>query len=163
VVEQIEPVKKQSAGLIMFRIRDGILEVLLAHPGGPFWQKKDTSAWTIPKGEIENADNPLLTAQREFEEETGLKATGPFHPLGSVVQKSGKIIHAWAFYSDGDPSVIQSNMVEIEWPPRSGRKISIPEIDRAAFFNLREAREKLNPAQVPFLTRLAETDIQPIS
>ncbi|MGD0815562.1 MAG: NUDIX domain-containing protein [Verrucomicrobiota bacterium] len=149
--------KKESAGLIMFRFRDGDLEVLLAHPGGPFWQRKDLGAWTIPKGEIEKTDDPLVTAQREFGEETGLIADGPFYPLGSVAQKSGKIIHAWAFRGDCDPSTIRSNMVEIEWPPRSERKIKIPEIDRAAFFSLREATQKLNPAQVAFLTRLEES------
>jgi len=157
MVEKIEPMKKQSAGLIMFRIRNGVLEALLAHPGGPFWQKKDIGAWTIPKGEIEKAADPLMTAQREFEEETGLKATGPFYPLGSVVQKSRKTIHAWAFRGNCDPSAIRSNLVEIEWPPRSGRKFTIPEIDRAAFFSLGETSQKLNPAQVPFLIRLEET------
>ena len=154
MVEETEPVKKHSAGLIMFRVRDSVLEALLVHPGGPFWQRKDIGAWTIPKGEIDDAADPLATAQREFEEETGLKPTGPFSPLGSVTLKSGKVIYAWTFRGDCDPSTIRSNLVEIEWPPRSGRRITIPEIDRAAFFNLREASQKLNPAQVPFLTRL---------
>ena len=140
----------------MFRVRDGILEVLLAHPGGPFWHSKDFGAWTIPKGEIEGAADPLATAQREFEEETGLKPAGPFYPMGSVTQKSGKLVHAWAFRGDCDPSKIQSNLVEIEWPPRSGKRITIPEIDRAEFFNLHVAGQKLNPAQVPFLARLEE-------
>jgi predicted NUDIX family NTP pyrophosphohydrolase len=156
VVEEIRPVKKQSAGLIMFRVRENVLEALLAHPGGPFWRSKDAGAWTIPKGEIDNAADALATAQREFEEETGFKPIGPFHSLGSVIQKSGKVVHVWAFRGDCDPSTIRSNFVEIEWPPRSGRRITIPEIDRAAFFNLREASQKLNPAQVPFLTRLEE-------
>jgi predicted NUDIX family NTP pyrophosphohydrolase len=150
----------QSAGLIMFRIRDCVLEVLLAHPGGPFWQRKDLGAWTIPKGEIDNAADLLATAQREFEEETGLKPTGPYFPLGSVTQKSGKVVHAWAFYGDCDPSKIRSNLAEIEWPPRSGKRITIPEIDRAAFFGLSEASQKLNPAQVPFLARLEKIQMQ---
>ncbi len=115
---------------------------------------------TIPKGEIDNAADALATVQREFEEETGFKPIGPFYPLGSVTQKSGKVIHAWAFRGDSDPSTIRSNFVEIEWPPRSGRRITIPEIDRAAFFNLREASQKLNPAQVPFLTRLEEIQMR---
>ena len=152
--------KKQSAGLIMFRVRENVLEALLAHPGGPFWRSKDAGAWTIPKGEIDNAADALATAQREFVEETGFKPIGPFHSLGSVIQKSGKVIHAWAFRGDCDPSTIRSNFVEIEWPPRSGRRITIPEIDRAAFFNLREASQKLNPAQVPFLTRLEEIQMR---
>lgn len=146
--------KKESAGLLMYRVRGGVLEVLLAHPGGPFWKNKEAGAWTIPKGEIEPGDEPLATARREFEEETGFKPEGPFYPLGVITQKAGKKIHAWAFRGDCDPSALRSNLVEIEWPPRSGRKMQIPEIDRAAFFDLRAAAEKINPAQAEFLLTL---------
>jgi len=146
--------KKESAGLLMFRIHSNTLQVLLAHPGGPFWKNKDAGVWTIPKGEVKEGEDYLAAAQREFEEETGLKPNGPFHPLGTVTQKSGKVVHAWAFQGDCDPSKIHCNTCEIEWPPRSGKMITIPEIDRADFFTIAEATEKLNPAQVPFLQRL---------
>jgi predicted NUDIX family NTP pyrophosphohydrolase len=140
----------------MFRVRGGLLEVLLVHPGGPFWQTKDAGAWGIPKGEVEPGEDLLLAAQREFKEELGLTPTPPFHPLGSVTQKSGKVVHAWAFEGDCDPSRIQSNTSEIEWPPRSGKRLTIPEIDRAAFFSIQEAAKRLHPAQVPLLLRLRE-------
>jgi predicted NUDIX family NTP pyrophosphohydrolase len=148
--------KKDSAGLLMYRVRDHTLEVLLAHPGGPFWRNKDAGAWTIPKGEIEDQDDPLQTAMREFEEETSMKPQGPFQPLGSVKQKAGKTVYAWAFQGDCDPTKIQSNPVELKWPPRSGKKMSFPEIDRAKFFNISTACEKVNSAQVSLLRRLEE-------
>ena len=146
--------KKESAGLILFRVRNKSLQVLLAHPGGPFWQKKDAGAWTIPKGEIADGEEPLDTARREFQEEIGIPPEGPFHSLGSIKQKGGKVVHAWAFEGDCDPAKVQSNTFEIEWPPRSGKKAAFPEIDRVEFFTIPEAREKLNPAQVDFLSAL---------
>lgn len=146
--------KKESAGLLMFRLRDNSLEVFLAHPGGPFWKNKDAGAWSIPKGEVEEGEDLLATAKREFEEEIGTKPQGPFYPLGSVTQKSGKIVHAWAFEGDCDPSKINCNTCEIEWPPRSGKMITISEIDRAEFFNIRDASEKINPAQIGLLSGL---------
>ena len=145
---------KESAGLIMFRIRQKALQVLLAHPGGPFWKNKDEGAWTIPKGEIGDGEVALETARREFEEEIGVPPEEPFHGLGSIKQKGGKVIHAWAFEGDFDPAKLRSNTFEIEWPPKSGKKVSYPEIDRVEFFTIQEAREKLNPAQVAFLSAL---------
>jgi predicted NUDIX family NTP pyrophosphohydrolase len=146
--------KKESAGLIMFRVRDKALQVLLAHPGGPFWKNKDAGAWTIPKGEIAGGEEPLDTARREFQEEIGIAPDGPFHSLSSIKQKAGKVVHAWAFEGDCDPLKVQSNTFEIEWPPRSGKKATFPEIDRVEFFTIPEAREKLNSAQVDFLSAL---------
>lgn len=145
---------KRSAGLMMYRVRKGELEILLVHPGGPYWARKDLGAWFLPKGEVEKGEDELLAAQREFEEETGLKATGPFFALGSVQQKSGKIVTAWAFEGNCDPSAIHSNTFTIEWPPRSGKQQSFPEIDRAAFFTPETAREKMHPVEFALLERL---------
>lgn len=148
---------KQSAGLLMYRrLPDEGVQVLLAHPGGPFWRTKDEGCWTIPKGEYEPPEEPLAAARREFAEETGLEAAGPFVPLGEVVLKSGKRIAAWAFEGDFDPAQLRCNTFEIEWPPRSGRRQSYPEVDRAGWFTPEIARRKLNPAQVPLLERLQE-------
>jgi predicted NUDIX family NTP pyrophosphohydrolase len=147
---------KISAGLLMYRIRSGAIEVLLVHPGGPFWSNKDQGAWSIPKGETKGDEDPLHAAQREFQEETGFAAQGDFISLGSVRLKSGKTIHGWAFQGECDPSLIKSNLITLEWPPKSGKFIDVPEIDRAAFFSVVEARTKINPAQVPFLDRLEE-------
>jgi predicted NUDIX family NTP pyrophosphohydrolase len=130
--------------------------VLLAHPGGPFWAKKDSGAWTIPKGEYEPDEEPLDAARREFEEETGFKVDGEFLDLGTVTQKSGKIVVAWAVEGDCDAEKLVSNFCEIEWPPRSRRMISIPEVDRGAWYSIEEAREKIFTAQAPFLDRLLE-------
>jgi predicted NUDIX family NTP pyrophosphohydrolase len=146
---------KISAGLLMYRVRDGELEFLLAHPGGPFWQRRDAGAWTIPKGEIQSGEDPLAAAQREFTEETGLQPQGQFIALSPITQKSGKIVHAWAFAGDCDPARIKSNIFQMEWPPGSGRFQDCPEVDRAAFFRLPEARKKINPAQVALLEELA--------
>jgi predicted NUDIX family NTP pyrophosphohydrolase len=143
-----------SAGLLMFRIRDGVLEVLLAHPGGPLFERKDDGAWGIPKGEVDGEEDLLATAQREFQEETGITPEGPFIPLQPIQQKGGKIVHAWAFESDCDPATIRSNLFEMEWPPRSGRKMQFPEIDRAAFFELDLARRKIREAQGAFLDEI---------
>jgi len=138
----------------MFRRRDGVLQVLLAHPGGPFWAKKDDGAWTIPKGEHESSEDSLAAAKREFAEETGFGLKGPFLALGSLKQPSGKIISAWAFESDCDPDALASNTFELEWPPKSGRKATFPEIDRVGWFRIDEARKKLHKGQERFLNAL---------
>ena len=145
-----------SAGLLLFRGRGPALEVLLVHPGGPFFQKKDEGAWSIPKGEAA-ADEDLLTrAKREFEEEIGLGLDGTFVSLGSIKQKGGKAVHAWAVEGDLPPDYqFKSNSFEMEWPPHSGRRQTFPEIDRAEFFSEPAARRKMNPAQAEFLDRLA--------
>src|SRR6059036_3245168 len=127
---------KTSAGLLMFRLRDGEPEVLLVHPGGPFWAKKDEGAWSIPKGEFEAGEDPLEASRRELEEETGIVARGTFVPLGSARQKSGKLVHAWALEQDADAASIRSNTFTLEWPPRSGHMREFPEVDRAAWFDL---------------------------
>jgi len=146
---------RTSAGLLMYRIKDGALQVLLAHPGGPFFVKKDEGAWTIPKGEPDADEDLLVTAQREFEEETGIKPTGPFLPLQPIQQKGGKIVHAWAFEDDCDPKAIVSNTFIMEWPPKSGREMKFPEIDRAEFFDLETARKKIKAAQEALIDELA--------
>ena len=138
----------------MYRIRQGSIEVLLAHPGGPFFQSKDEGAWSIPKGEIETDEDFLSAAQREFEEETGVKPTGPFTALDPVKQKGGKIVYAWAFEGDCDPSKIVSNTFTMEWPPKSGRQAEFPEIDKAEFFDLDAARNKINSAQLRLIEEL---------
>lgn len=145
---------KRSAGLLLFRFREG-LEVLLVHPGGPFFARKDEGAWTIPKGEIEAEEDPLVTAKREFAEETGFDVPETrFLPLGEIRQKGGKIVLAWAFEGDVDLGSLSSNTFELEWPPTSGRTARFPEIDRAAFFAPGDARVKMNRAQIPFVDRL---------
>jgi predicted NUDIX family NTP pyrophosphohydrolase len=131
------------------------VQVLLAHPGGPFWSRRDEAAWTLPKGEIGPAEDALDAARREFQEETGFASTPPFHLLGELRQKSGKRITAWAFEGDADPLALKSNRFEMEWPPRSGRLQSFPEIDRLAWFGLDEARRKLIEGQAPFIDSLA--------
>src|SRR5215469_3026204 len=145
---------KISAGLLMYRVREGELEFLLAHPGGPFWKHRDTGAWTIPKGEIHPGEEPLVAAQREFEEEIGLKAQGNFIELKPITQKGGKIVHAWAFEGECDTACIRSNSFQMEWPPRSGKFVACPEVDRACFFRIMEARQKINAAQVALLEEL---------
>jgi predicted NUDIX family NTP pyrophosphohydrolase len=144
-----------SAGLLIFRRKDGVLEVLLVHPGGPFFQRKDNGAWTIPKGEVASFEDLLTRAQIEFEEELGIRPHGNWIELGSIKQKGGKTVHAWAFEGDlPDPFELKSNTFEMEWPPRSGKLKRFAEIDRAEFFTEKVARRKINPAQVPFLDRL---------
>jgi len=148
---------KRSAGILLYRLNGGEPEVLLVHPGGPFWAKKDEGAWSIPKGEYEDGEDPEACARREFAEETGAElAPGELADLGSVKQKSGKQVTAWAVEGDLDPVTVTSNTFEMEWPPRSGTRQSFPEVDRAEWFDLDTAREKLNPAQTAFLDRLAE-------
>jgi predicted NUDIX family NTP pyrophosphohydrolase len=143
-----------SAGLLLFRRSAGHLELFLAHPGGPFWARRDAGAWTVPKGMIDPDEDPLAAARREFEEETGITPVGPFLPLGSVRQKAGKEIQAWAWEGDADADAITSNTIEIEWPRRSGRRLTIPEVDRCAWFDEATARVKMNPAQVELIDRL---------
>lgn len=148
---------KVSAGLLLFRRREDRLEVLLAHPGGPFWATKDAEAWTIPKGELEDGEDPLQAAAREFTEETGVAVDiETAHSLGSVRQKSGKTVLAWAVEGDLDPGLLRSNTFTIEWPPRSGRQTEFPEIDRVEWLETDIARVKLNPAQEPFVDRLID-------
>lgn len=146
---------KQSAGIVAYRIQKGIIEVLLTHLGGPLWKNKDAGTWSIPKGEIEPGEDALACAQREFEEEIGLKATGNFVGLKPVRQKSGKVVKAWAVEGDFDLRQFKSNSFAMEWPPRSGKMQEFPEVDRVAFFELGEAEIKIIPGQIPFLKELA--------
>lgn len=143
-----------SAGLLLYRRADGGPEVFLAHPGGPFWARRDAGAWTIPKGVVEEGEDPLDAARREFEEETGIRPAGEFVPLGSIRQKAGKWVHAWAWEGDADPAQVKSNTFRMVWPPRSGNWITCPEVDRCAWFDLGEARGRVNPAQTAFLDAL---------
>jgi len=149
--------KIQSAGLLLFRQRDKKVQVLLAHPGGPFWSRKDQNVWTIPKGLIGPSESLLSAAQREFAEETGYRPGGEAIPLGSAKQPGGKVVHVWAIEGDWDPVDLQSNTFEMEWPPRSGRRQSFPEIDRASWFGIVEARLKILKGQAAFLDHLLET------
>jgi predicted NUDIX family NTP pyrophosphohydrolase len=140
----------------MYRRHGGVLQVFLVHPGGPFWAKKDLGVWSIPKGEYAPEEDPLSAARREFEEETGFKASGPFVPLKPIKQPSGKIIQAWAFEGDCDPAAIQSNMFSMEWPPRSGEVQEFPEIDRGGWFGIEEAKQRIQPGQVGFIQELEQ-------
>ncbi|HYQ46771.1 MAG TPA: NUDIX domain-containing protein [Polyangiaceae bacterium] len=146
---------KQSAGILLYRRRERRIEVLLVHLGGPFWSKKDDGAWFIPKGELEEGEEPLAAARREFREELGSEppSSEPLE-LGTVKNKSGKLIYAWAFEGDFEPAGLKSNTFSLEWPPRSGRMREFPEIDRAAFFTLPDAEPKLHTAELPLLERL---------
>jgi predicted NUDIX family NTP pyrophosphohydrolase len=143
-----------SAGLLLFRRSGETLEVFLAHPGGPFWKDRDLGAWTIPKGGMDAGEDLLDGARREFEEETGIRPRGPFLPLGSVRQKAGKVVHAWAWEGDADPALVTSNVMRSEWPRGSGQWLVFPEVDRCAWFDPDTARRKLNPAQAELIGRL---------
>jgi predicted NUDIX family NTP pyrophosphohydrolase len=148
---------KRSAGLLLHRRREGAPEVLLVHPGGPLWSGRDAGAWSIPKGEYEPSEDALAAARREFAEELGkAPPEGAAQELGEVRQRSGKLVRAWALPGDVDVEEVVSNTFELEWPPRSGRLIEVPEVDRAGWFTIAVAREKINPAQVPLLERLLE-------
>jgi predicted NUDIX family NTP pyrophosphohydrolase len=147
---------KQSAGILLYRKTVNSLQFFLVHPGGPFFKNKDAGAWSIPKGEFSEDEEPLAAAKREFEEETSQPVNGEFIPLGSVKLKSGKTVYGWAVEGDIDHETISSNTVEIDWPPRSGKKITIPEIDRAGWFNATAAKLNINPAQAAFIDRLIE-------
>jgi predicted NUDIX family NTP pyrophosphohydrolase len=146
---------KTSAGLLMFRMNKGEPEVLLVHPGGPFWAKKDEGAWSLPKGEAQAGESTLKAAQREFEEETGFPAHGKFLRLTPLKQPSGKLIEAWAFAGDCDPAQVRSNLFSLEWPPRSGRSQRFPEVDRAEWFSVPIALQKILPGQRGFVSELA--------
>lgn len=143
-----------SAGLLLYRRVRGFLEIFLAHPGGPFWTARDLGAWTIPKGVIDPGEEPFAAAQREFKEETGITASGPFVPLGSIRQRAGKTVHAWAWEGDADPSVVFSNMMQCEWPRGSGKYITVPEIDRCQWFDSETAKGRINSAQAELIERL---------
>jgi predicted NUDIX family NTP pyrophosphohydrolase len=147
---------KRSAGILMYRRGVQGLEVLLVHPGGPFWARKDLGAWSIPKGEYSEADEPLATAIREFAEETGTQPRGEFRPLGELTQPGRKIVTAFAVEGDFDAATLKSNTFELEWPPKSGRKATFPEVDRAEWFSPEMAREKILQGQREFITRLLE-------
>ena len=147
---------KKSAGLLMYRRRRSVLEVFLVHPGGPFWQKKDTGSWSIPKGEYAPGEDPLEAAKREFQEETSFEVSGEFIALTPRKQPSGKIIAAWVAEGDCDASAVRSNTFLLEWPPRSGRQQEFPEVDRADWFSISAAREKIIKGQSGFLDELAQ-------
>ena len=148
------PRARRSAGILLHRKRAGRLEVFLVHPGGPFWAKRDAGAWSLPKGEIGEEEDALEAAKREFREETGFEAQGTFLPLAPLRQRSGKLVLAWAVEGDCDAALVRSNGFTMEWPPRSGNLREFPEVDRAAWFPMGEARTKILPAQVPFLAEL---------
>ena len=145
---------RRSAGILMYRRGAAGLEVLLVHPGGPFWKNRDLGAWTIPKGEHDDSEDALDAARREFAEETGFTASGDFMPLAPVRQKAGKLVSAWALEGDCDAAAVRSNAFSMEWPPRSGRMAEFPEVDRAAWFSADEARRRILPAQVPLIDEL---------
>jgi predicted NUDIX family NTP pyrophosphohydrolase len=150
---------RRSAGLLLYRIAAGDLEVLLVHPGGPFWAKKDLGVWSVPKGEYDDAEEALACALRELEEELGALPRldrEALLDLGEVMQKGGKVVRAWAAEADFDPATLRSNTFTMEWPPRSGQRQEFPEVDRAEWFSPDEARSRINPAQEPFLTRLLD-------
>ena len=146
-----------SAGILVYRrAQRAPMEILLVHPGGPFWKNKDLGAWSIPKGEVKPGEDLLATAQREFEEETSYAAPGPFVELTPVKQKSGKIVHAWACEADIDVAACQSNTFRMEWPPKSGKWAEFPEVDCAAYFAIELARQKIIPEQAAFIDELVE-------
>jgi predicted NUDIX family NTP pyrophosphohydrolase len=145
---------RRSAGILLYRRRAGVLEVLLVHPGGPFWAKKDAGAWSIPKGEYSEGEDPIVAARREFAEETGIHPQGECSPLGEVVQPGRKVVTGFALEGDFDPAALRSNTFELEWPPKSGRKATFPEVDRAQWFAPAEAEQKILSGQRPFIERL---------
>jgi predicted NUDIX family NTP pyrophosphohydrolase len=154
--------KKESAGILMYRLRNSTLEVLLVHPGGPYWAKKDLGAWSIPKGEFEGGEDRLSAAKREFQEETGCLPEGNFIVLTPRKQPGGKVVHAWAVRGDCDVKAIVSNTFSMEWPPRSGKRQEFPEVDRAEWFTMEVAKEKILKGQVGFLEelrRIVEKDL----
>lgn len=153
---------KTSAGLLVYRRRDGALEVLLVHPGGPFWAERDAGAWSIPKGEVDPAERLLDAAQREFHEETGFTVAGEFLQLAPLRQRSGKVIHAWAVQGDCDPVYLRSNTFGLEWPPHSGETREFPEVDRAAWFSIPDALRQIVPGQAALVHELA-TLVEPLA
>lgn len=149
--------KKATAGLLLYRYCEGDLEIFLVHPGGPYWVKKDIGAWSIPKGELEEGENPLEAAKREFAEETGFPIDGSFHRLDPLKQRSGKIVHAWAVEADCDAARVRSNLFSLEWPPKSGQMQKFPEVDRAQWFSVPEARKRILLGQAGFIDQLIST------
>lgn len=147
----------QSAGILLYRIKEEGVEVLLVHPGGPFWKNKDLGVWSIPKGEFTNEEDALTAAKREFTEETGIVLSGNFIQLPPVKQKAGKVIYAWVIEGDIDPASISSNLFSMEWPPKSGKLQQFPEVDRGEWFGLVQAKQKINPGQVSLLEELQNT------
>jgi predicted NUDIX family NTP pyrophosphohydrolase len=145
---------KKSAGILLYRIVSGNLELFLVHPGGPFWAKKDEGAWSLPKGEFEEGENPLGAARREFEEETGFPAAGRAIPLEPLRQPGGKVVHAWAMEGDIDPAEMKSNTFSLEWPPKSGKRQQFPEIDRGEWFTVNDALRKMVKGQAGFIDQL---------
>jgi predicted NUDIX family NTP pyrophosphohydrolase len=148
--------RKKTAGLLLYRIRNSAIEVFLVHPGGPFWAKKDEGAWSIPKGEFADDEQPLSAAKREFQEETGFSMEGNFMALAPLKQRSGKLVYAWALEGDCDAGAIKSNLFSTEWPPRSGKRQEYPEVDRASWFTLESAKRKIVPGQIGFLEELQQ-------
>jgi predicted NUDIX family NTP pyrophosphohydrolase len=146
--------KKKAAGLLLYRRRGELLEVFLVHPGGPFWAKKDAGAWSLPKGEIGEDEDPLQAAKREFTEETGFPIEGEFRPLEPIKQPGGKVVQAWAIEANCDPAQVRSNVFTMEWPPKSGRTQQFPEVDRAEWFAVTESRKRIIAAQINFLDQL---------
>jgi predicted NUDIX family NTP pyrophosphohydrolase len=147
--------RKASAGLLLWRRTEAGPEFFLVHPGGPFWKNKDAAAWSIPKGEVDAGEESLAAARREFEEETGQLVAGDFRPLAAVRQPGGKLVHAWLVEAEVDAGAVRSNSFTMEWPPRSGRQASFPEIDKAAWFHLAEALDKVHKGQRPLLLEAA--------
>lgn len=146
---------RKSAGILLYKLVDNTLKVFIVHPGGPFWKNKDTGAWSIPKGEFTDEENGLDAAIREFKEETGMKISGDFVELSTVKLKSGKIVYAWAVEGDIDAAAIKcETYIDVEWPPRSGKFISIPEVDKGEWFSADEAKQKINPSQAPLIDEL---------
>lgn len=148
---------KAAAGLLMFKVTDGLIRVFIVHPGGPAWKNKDIGSWSIPKGEVNAGEDLFATAKREFTEETGFPVNDPLYPIGQITQKSGKVVTAWAFEGDVDSRMMKCNEIVIDFPRGSGKMITIPEVDRGEYFSIEDAKDKLNPAQIPFLERLKET------
>jgi predicted NUDIX family NTP pyrophosphohydrolase len=145
---------KKSAGILVYRFYSGELEVFLVHPGGPFWKNKDDGAWSIPKGEYAEDEDPLEAAKREFEEETGIVCDGKFITLDPIKQKGGKMVSAWALEKHIDAKSIKSNLFSMEWPPKSGKMQEFPEVDKAAWFGLNDAKQKINPSQAALIDQL---------
>lgn len=148
--------KKLSAGILLYRLRDGAPQVFLVHPGGPYWARKDAGAWSIPKGEYAEGEDALAAARREFHEETGAEVSGPYHPLAPITLLSGKRVSAWAVEGELDPTALTSNTFSMEWPPRSGIVQTFPEVDSGAWFDLASARSRINPGQRGFLDQLQQ-------
>ena len=145
---------RESAGILLYRFKEGVLQFFLVHPGGPFWKKKDEGAWTIPKGEFTKEEEPLSAAKREFQEETGFTVEGNFIQLTPIKQKGGKIVHAWAIEGDIDAAMIKSNTLPLQWPPGSKKWIQVPEVDKGEWYKTEEAKLKINSAQAPFIDQL---------